>query len=208
MTHHDHSALIVGDHLFEQIERFKVEIVCRLVQHQNVGRQRQRAGQRQPVALPARKLAHRSARLFGGKQEFLHIADDVLGLAIDGERIAPPAGQHILERGFGIERGPALIEHRQLQPRPQPDRARIGLQFSRQHADERRLARPVRSHDPHAAPAHDPGREIVDHHPVAESLGNPLGLDHQRARGPPLGHRHLHSSLRPAIIAHLLAQPR
>ena len=74
---------IVGEQLLQQVERLDVEIVGRLVEHQQVGRQRQRARQHEPAALAARQLADRRAGLLGREQEVLHVADDVAALAVD-----------------------------------------------------------------------------------------------------------------------------
>ena len=47
-------ALVIGDHLLEQVERFKVEVVGRLVEHQQVRFPREFARQQQPRSLAAR----------------------------------------------------------------------------------------------------------------------------------------------------------
>jgi len=73
---------IVAEQLLQQVERLQIEIVGRLVEHHQVRRLRQRARQRQPAALAARQLADRRARLIRRKQEVLHVADDVLALAL------------------------------------------------------------------------------------------------------------------------------
>ena len=55
MADQDHRALVVAEHVLEHVERFEVEIVGRLVQHQQVRGLGQRAGQHQPAALAARE---------------------------------------------------------------------------------------------------------------------------------------------------------
>ena len=130
----------------------------------------------------------------------------MLGLAIDGQRIAAPTGQHVLEGGFGIERSAALIEHGELKPRAEPHSAAIGLNLAGQHADQRRFARAIGTDDADPAAAHDARRKIVDHHPLAKRLVDIFGLDDHGARTAPLGHRHFYRALWAAIILDLLAQ--
>jgi hypothetical protein len=62
-----HRAGIVAEHVLQHVERLDVEVVGRLVQHQDVrGRLRQGPRQHQPAALAAREGARRRARLFRG----------------------------------------------------------------------------------------------------------------------------------------------
>ena len=74
---------IVAEQFLQEIERLDVEIVGRLVEHQQVGRLRQRAREHQPPALAAGQFADRRARLFGREQEVPHVADDMAPLAVD-----------------------------------------------------------------------------------------------------------------------------
>jgi hypothetical protein len=53
MADEKHRAGIIADHLFQHVERFEIEIIGGLVEHQNVGRLRQRPRQHQPAALAA-----------------------------------------------------------------------------------------------------------------------------------------------------------
>ena len=95
---------IVRDHFLQQIERFEIEVVGRLVEHQEgwtaspaswraaAARARRRTA-RAPACAPARR-----------EQEILHVAHDVPRLAGDRDVVAAPAGQHIAQgclRGSG-----------------------------------------------------------------------------------------------------------
>ena len=64
-----HGAGIVAEHVLEHVERFQVEIVGRLVEHQQVRRLGERLRQHQAAALAAGQLAERRARLLGAKTE-------------------------------------------------------------------------------------------------------------------------------------------
>ena len=63
MADQDDRAGEAGDEFLQQVQRLHVEVVGRLVEHQQVGRPRQHARQDQPRPLAAGKLAHRRARL-------------------------------------------------------------------------------------------------------------------------------------------------
>jgi hypothetical protein len=91
----DHGALIVAQHFFEHVERFEIEIVRRLVEHQQVRRSRQCAGEHQAAAFAARQNAKRRPCLFGREQEIAHIADDVFCLRADRNRVAAAAGERL-----------------------------------------------------------------------------------------------------------------
>ena len=85
---------VVAQRFLQQVERVGIEIVGRLVEHQQVRGQGERTGEREAAALAARQLADRRARLLGREQEVAHVADDVLRLAVDDDVVAAAAGQH------------------------------------------------------------------------------------------------------------------
>ena len=92
----DQRAGIIREHFFEQVERFEVEIIRRLVENEQIRRLRQRARQQQTAAFAARKLADRRSRLFGLEQEIFHIADDMTPLAVDLDHVGAAARQRVL----------------------------------------------------------------------------------------------------------------
>src|SRR5690606_33543503 len=59
----DQGAVVVGQQLLELVEGVHVQVVGRLVQHQQVGRPGQGARQQQPVALAAGEAGDRLAQL-------------------------------------------------------------------------------------------------------------------------------------------------
>src|SRR5690606_36642108 len=73
VANQDQRALVVGQQVLEQVESVHVEVVGRFVQHQQIGRGRQGAGQQQAVALAARQTADRLAQLLVGEQELLGV---------------------------------------------------------------------------------------------------------------------------------------
>jgi hypothetical protein len=55
MADNQRGARIIGNHLFQQIQGFQVQVVGRFVQHQEVGRRGEHLGQQQPRALATRQ---------------------------------------------------------------------------------------------------------------------------------------------------------
>ncbi len=58
MADQEQRAVVIRQHLLEEVERVDVEIVGRLVQDQKIGALRQRLGQKQPIALAAGEGRH------------------------------------------------------------------------------------------------------------------------------------------------------
>ena len=206
MADHDHRARIVAQHFLQQVQRLEVEVVGRLVEDQEVRRQRQRPGQRQPAALAARELFHRGARLLGGEQEILHVADDVLGYPVDDQRVAAAGGERFLERRRRVEGAAALVQRRQFEVGAEPHAARIRLELAGQHADQGGLAGAIGSDNADAVAADHPGGKIPDDDAVAETLGDVLGLDHHLARSIRLRDLQLDLAGSAALLAPFLAQ--
>ena len=77
VAHQQDGAVVVVERLLQEVERVGVEVVGRLVEHQQVGGRGQRLGQQQAVALAARQRAHRLARLLVAEQIFAQVGHDV-----------------------------------------------------------------------------------------------------------------------------------
>ena len=86
-------ALVVGEHLFEQVKSIEVEVVGRLIKHQHVGGRGQRYRKRETRPLAPRQHRDRRSRLLRRKQEILHVAHDVLLLAADADVVAAALGK-------------------------------------------------------------------------------------------------------------------
>ena len=65
MTDEQYRPRVIVQQLLQQIERFEVEVVGRLVEHENVRRLGQHAGEQQSRTLATRQHADRATRLFG-----------------------------------------------------------------------------------------------------------------------------------------------
>ena len=90
-----------------------------------------RPRQHQPAAFAAGEPADRRARLLRPEQKILHVADDMLALAVDLDEIAAAAGERVLQDGLRIEAGAALIERRHRNIGAEPDIAGIGRETRR-----------------------------------------------------------------------------
>ena len=108
------------DQLLEQFQRLDVEIVGRLVEHQDVGRPREEPGQQQPVALAARQRLDRRQRALAREQKIREVADDVPRLAVDDDRVVAVVDA-VGDRPLGIELLALLIEVRDLERGPLAD---------------------------------------------------------------------------------------
>ena len=58
MADQKHGAGVVLQQFFQQFQRFNVQVVGRLIEHQHIGRTGKQARQQQPVALATRERAH------------------------------------------------------------------------------------------------------------------------------------------------------
>ena len=177
MADQQQRAGVIGEQFLEQFERFDVEVVGRLVHHQQVGRLREQPGQQQAVAFAAGQPRDRRARAFGGEQEILQVADHVLGLAADLDVFA--ALGDVLDRVPVLAQGGAvLVEVRDLQLGALLHFARLRLQFAQQELQQRGLAAAVRADQADAVAAQDGGGEIADEDVFPVRERHSLRLDH------------------------------
>ena len=163
MADDQHGPRIVADHLLQEVERFKIEIVRRLVQNQQVRGLRQRTGQHQSAALAARQHADRGPRLLGREQEILHVARDMLRLSTDRHIVAaahrssplPASKPDRAPRASG-RASPCRASFQAARP------ASVGLESAGDEVEQRRLASTIWADDADAVAALDADREILD----------------------------------------------
>ena len=202
----DDGAGIGAEHFLQHVQRFQIEVVGGLVQHQQVGGLGERARQHQAAALAAGQRAERRARLLRREQEILHVADDMLGLSADRDGIAAAAGQGFAERPVGIETFAALVERGHGEVGAEPHRAAVGRERAGEKADQRGLAAAVGADDADAVAAHHAQGEVLDDRPRVEGFADALGLDDQRAGRLGVGGDDLRLAGGPAIVAPRLPQ--
>ena len=73
MAYDDNRAVVIGQKFGQKVERFHVQVVRGLVEHQNVARVTEQAGEQQAVAFAAAEGADGPAGTFRRKQEVLQI---------------------------------------------------------------------------------------------------------------------------------------
>ena len=201
MAHQDQRALVVAEHLLEEVEGLQVEVVGRLVEDQEVRRLGECAGDQQPVALAARQDRDGGPGLFRAEQEVLKVADHVTALPVHDHAVAAATGQHVGDGHAGFQHGPSLVEHHRHQVCAQHDLPRIGRQPPHQQIDERTLAGAVGPDDPQPVPTHHPQGQAVDDRPRTVGFRDVAGLDHQGARGFRVGRLHADAAYRAADLA-------
>ena len=103
-------ALVFGQHVLQQVERVHVEVVGRLVQHDQVAGLGEQLGQHQARALAAGQQAHRHGRLPLVEQEVAQVADDVARPAVDDDGIAAGRRQRLPQGALEVEALPPLVE--------------------------------------------------------------------------------------------------
>jgi hypothetical protein len=119
-----HRAGILGQPLLQQVEG--LEIVGRLVKHQQVGWPGEGAGKGKPSTLAAGQHADRGPGLRGAEQEILHVTDHMAALAADGHGVAA-AGKCLSQALARVEGFAPLIENNLSEVGAEPDLAAFGF---------------------------------------------------------------------------------
>ena len=221
-------AVVLRQQSFQQFQGFRVEIVRRLVEDQEIGRLREQPRQQQAVALAAGQGLDRRPDALLREQEIRQVADHVMRLAGHYDLIAAVRAEGFPQGGLGVQLGAPLVEIDLRQPGAEAQASGVRRQFAHEDVDERRFADAVRPDQADAVAAHDAGREIAHHRVIAEGFGDALGLDdhlagtrtapegevdlsrHLAALSPFLAHGHqaAHAALvAGAAGAHALANP-
>lgn len=117
MADQQHGALIAVNQLFQQLQRFDVEIVGWFIEDQQIARFQKQLSQQQAVTLTARQRLHRRHRAFRVEQEVLQVAQDVTRTTVDHHFLFA-FRQVVHHRALRIEIRAVLIEigHFQLAP--------------------------------------------------------------------------------------------
>ena len=192
------------EEILQPHHRLEVEVVGRLVEQQHVGRGEQQAGERDAHLPPAREAVerpalhllveaepHQDARGARGRgvgvdrrQPLVDVAQPVgigAGLALGQQRGALGIGGEHRVDGRGGAGGRLLREVAEAGAARHLGGARVGLEHARDHAHERRLARAVAPHQPHAAARRQRGARVVEDRAAAEAHGDVRQVEHARA---------------------------
>ena len=125
MADQQYRAGVFRQFLLQQVEGFQIEVIGRLVEHQQVGPAGEGTSQGEPGPLAARQYADRGASLLGAEQEVLHVADHMAAFAAYRHRIAAAAGHRLRQSPLGVKALPPLIDRDRRQVGAEPDRPRI-----------------------------------------------------------------------------------
>ena len=176
MADDQHRAVIVADHFLQQIERFEVEIVGRLVEDEEVRVAGELAREQQAGAFTARQrsdLGLGEARI---EQEFPEIAVDVL---LGAEHVDPVAavGQHLAHRLLRRHQLALLIDDDAVERLGEFYGAAVGGKLAGEETQQRGLARAIAPDDADAVATRHPEGEIADDRAAVIFLGDMLGID-------------------------------
>ena len=191
MADQKHRAVVVRRAVScKQIQRLDVEIVGRLVEHQQVRLPRHEPREEQPRLLAARQRADGRAGLRLVEQEVLEIAHHVPGLAAHHHLVgagptpaSPDRRQAVPERRLGVERRARLVEDRHLDAGAKRHRPCVGRD-PRRSASSAAWSCPRRSgrRRPPGRPARSAGRSPRQMTRSPKAFEMPLRLDHPLAR--------------------------
>ena len=183
-------------HALQQVDGFQIQVVGRLVQHQQVGRAGEQPRQQQAVAFATRQGAHRRVGPVGREQEVLQIAHDVAARAIDLDVFRAGADRvgHAL---LGVELLAQLIEIGDLQVGAQPHRAGVWRVFAQNELEQRGLADAVGPDQADAVTAHDGEVQVAHQAAPAQADAGLTGLADQLAGA--LARIHLQADLAGAL---------
>ena len=160
MAHDDERSTEFEQQLLEQIECLDVEIVRRLVEHEQVEGPREQAREKQAISFAARQRAHRRSGALWRKKKILQIPVYVLARAanLDEVRAVGDAVEHAL---IGIELLAKLIEVCELDSGSESNRSRRRRELAEQKTDQRRLAGTVGTDQTDAITASDRRGEVA-----------------------------------------------
>ena len=77
MAHKQHGSVVVIQNFLQQIERFDIQVIGWLVEHQQIALPRHEFRQQKPRLFPARKCLHRPPRLTFFKQKFFKVSNNM-----------------------------------------------------------------------------------------------------------------------------------
>ena len=164
----------------ERLAALEVEMVRRLVEHEQVRARGDDDGERQPPPLAAREHRHLLLVLgIAGEEE---PAEQLLRLRAGEAGHRDRAVEH---RAALVELDVVLGEVGGLDAVAEADRARVGRAMADERLEQRRLARPVRADERDVLPALDHERAALDQLLASRREPEALDLDHDPARCAP-----------------------
>src|SRR5262245_11380490 len=182
----DGAACEIFEGFFERPKRFDVEIVRRFVEQQQVGARAQHLGEMDAVALAAGQ----------GPDLFLLVGTLEVERSTIGARIhfllaekdhVVAVGNLFPDRLLAVERVPRLVYIAEMNRLTDLYGSFVGFFLSDDHAEQGRLARPIRANYADDAARRQFESQVIDQKIVTEALRQVVKIDHVLAE--PLGHR-------------------
>ena len=164
MTDDNQCAVELRQPLFENFQRFHVEIVGWFVEYEQVCGPGKQPGENDAVAFAAGYRLHRRHGAFWREQEALEVANDVPVPAVELD-VGSATADILGNRFFFFEGFAQLVEVADFQPRAELDSARLRLELAEQQTQQRGLADTVitdQPEDAYSVTAHDLDGEVVD----------------------------------------------
>ncbi len=170
------------ERLLEAFRARDVEVVGRLVEHEQVLGACDERCEHEPPALAAREVPDRLVLLFAREEER---AREVARLLLARARRSLERADRVLQELPGqlllVDVVLRLAEPSDREARRALDLARIRIEVAEERADERRLAGAVRADDADAVARARGEREVLEADALAEGLRDPLGDEREVA---------------------------
>ena len=174
--HHDQRAR-QGDEVSGQPGHgLDVEVVGRLVEHDQVVPRQQQGGERAAAPLATGQADDRAVEGHPGEQ----LLDDLPRGGVGGPLVVLPPTEHRLADGVGVDELVALVEVADLDAAGAGDAAGVRLLDARHHLEQGGLAVAVAAHDADALAQRDAERDVVEEGPYAVGLRDALEVDQVR----------------------------
>ena len=155
---------------FEHLQRHDIQIVRRLVQHQEVRIAHQYRAQVEPAPFPAAELPHEVVLRLRREKKMLQELRRAEAPSVPELDLLGDLTDDIDHFRVLVEREPLLRIIAEADRLADVDRSRVGRLQPQQHPDESRLARAVVADDAHFLVASETVVQSVEDDPVAEPL--------------------------------------
>src|SRR5262249_57703931 len=201
---------VVLERRLEELEGLDVEVVCRLVEDEDVRGTGEEAREEQPVPLAAGEHAHRRVRAPRREEEVAEVARGVLArwTTAAGQLDPVGAGAHGLGDGLlRVQLLAHLVEVGGLDVGAEADVPRAGREAAEDELENGRLAGAIGTDEAQAVAARDDEVEAFDDFGICKSLRNSRQLGYQLAGALAFADREPDLADARAPSAPLLAQP-
>ena len=161
MAHHQNGAFKGNQNVFQQLQRFNIQVIGGFIQHEDVSGLAEQLGENCSVLLPTAEGSRRRAYPVGREQEVIEVGDGVLSLAVDFDEVLP-ATNVINQVLLWVEVFPELIEIGDFQFRAQLDAALTGREIAQYQFKQGRFTGAIDSNQPDPVTAHHSRRQVFD----------------------------------------------